>query len=59
MGELLAVLFIGTLFVASGLILAFTAQDKGRKLGMALLGIGLFVYLVCFLFYPNSERYRI
>jgi uncharacterized membrane protein HdeD (DUF308 family) len=59
MGELLTVLFIGTCLFLPGIILAFTAKDKGRKLGLIMMAAGLFIYLVCFLFYPNNERYRI
>ena len=56
---MLTVLFIGTCLFLPGIILAFTAKDKGRKLGLIMMAAGLFIYLVCFLFYPNNDRYRI
>lgn len=56
----MAVLFIGTLMLASGLILAFANYEKGRKVGMYLIAAGLFVFLVCFLFYPrNNPNYHL
>jgi hypothetical protein len=59
MGELLAVLFIGTVLLASGLILAFTSKESGRRIAVFMIISGLFIYLVCYLFSPNNDHYRI
>jgi uncharacterized membrane protein len=59
MGEMLAVLFIGSVFVVSGLILLFTSDDKGRKLGIWLLVAGLIIYFVTWLFTPNNQNFHL
>jgi hypothetical protein len=59
MGELLTVLFIGTVFFVSGLKLIFTGDDRGRKYGMWMAAIGLVVYLACWLFTPRNDNYRL
>lgn len=60
MGDLLVLIFIGTVFFVSGFVLAFaTGRVKGRKLGIVLLLIGLLIYLACWLFTPNNGRYRL
>jgi hypothetical protein len=56
----LAVLFIGTIFLVSGLILALGYTDpKGRKVGMFLILAGLLVYFACWLFTPRNDNFRI
>lgn len=59
MGEVLALLFIGTVFFVSGMILAFTTDDKGRKYGIILIVIGLLVYFFTWMFTPNDPRYHL
>ncbi len=59
MGDLLAVLFIGTVFFVSGFVLAFTSKNKGRKLGFVFLVIGLLIYLACWFFTPDTAHYHL
>jgi hypothetical protein len=59
MGDLLAVLFIGTIFVVSGLVLLFATDDRGRKYGIWVLLLGLLIYLAAWFFTPDSPHYHL
>ncbi len=59
MGDLLAVLFIGTIFFVTGMILVFSTDQRGRKYGIYLVLIGVIVYLACWAFTPNTPQYNL
>ncbi len=59
MGDLLVVIFIGTVFFLCGFILTFWGEQKARKPGVVMLIIGIVIYIACWLFTPNNPRYHL
>ncbi|MBL7692029.1 MAG: hypothetical protein JNM41_10575 [Flavipsychrobacter sp.] len=62
MGDLLAVIYIGTILVLSGLVLMFRYVNDGgssRRWGIWLLVLGLLVYLAAWFFTPDSPYYHL